>query len=77
MGSKVANLEQVLYLAAIHLIVFAAQPLMLDHGDDLAINYDFDLITSVIIKTYDFTHELNLVFYGLILSFFWRKYVYN
>ncbi len=77
MDSKEAHLERVLYLATTPPIVCAVQLLMLDHGDDLAINYDFDLITSVIIKTYDFTHELNLIFYGLILSFFWRKYVYN
>ena len=61
LGSKAAHLERVLYLTAIHLIFYAVQFLMVDHGDDLAINCGFDLITSVIIKTCDFTHELNLL----------------
>lgn len=61
LGSKAAHLERVLYLTAIHLIFYAVQFLMVDHGDDLVINCGFDLITSVIIKKCDFTHELNLL----------------
>jgi hypothetical protein len=62
LGSKVAHLERVLYLATIHLIFYAVQLLMLNHGDDLAISCDFNLITFVIIKKYDFTHVLNLLY---------------